>query len=487
MKQRLLKVTAFVLTVMTFSSTIFLGVHENKALAADPSNLCSDAAFVAQTLDANGIQNFLKAKGSVLAKYSEGGKSAAQIIADHARINGVNPYVILAMIQKEQSLITGNEARVLNQNRINWAMGYGALDGVTLQQYSGFTKQIENGVWQLKQNFDIWAKNGSKWSIGKTMTIDGKSVKFANRCTSAQYRYTPHLGQNFANYFASWNTGGNPGTLEASYVTQGPRAGAGAPGVNLAPNQRFMVWVNYRNTGGAIWYRAGKNTVRLGTSSPEDRGSVFAGGKSVRGSLVQPSVLPGQIGTFQIWLTAPKSGGTYTEKFRLVAEGIKWMGEEATYNFTVNGPAGQNTVQTLNNNPQTIAPAVEGAAISQFEAEYLVQGPRVGAGSPNSTFSKNQSATLWVNFKNTGSTTWTKNGYNAVHLGAWDPMDRNSLFSGGRRGYLVQNSVAPGQIGTFILPVVAPKTSGAYTETYRLVAEHITWFGPTASWSFGVR
>jgi len=470
--------------------------NPQKVKAADANNLCSDSAFVnASALDQNGVQNFLKSKGSFLANYSDGGRTAAQIIYGAAKENGLNPYVILAMIQKEEGLITGTHSKSLSQVRLDWAMGYGYTDSEIMGEHKGFTKQVENGAWQLKRNYSYWASNGSRWNVGKTMVIDGKTVKFGNRCTSAQYRYTPHLGVNFSNYFSQWGGGGvaaaPSGTFEAQIVTQGPRVGAGAPGVNLAPNQRFMVWVNYKNTGGAIWYPTSNNSVKLGTADPQDRASLFMGGKSARGNLVQKAVKPGQIGTFQVWLTAPSEPGAYTEKFKIVVDKMKWMGEEATYTFNVVGKGGSiiNNTATSPATTSPVTPEVKGVSTTTYSAQFVTQGPRVGPGSPNYTLNRSQGATLWVNFRNTGSSTWYKNGVNATHLGLWDPQDRNSVFTNNtnRRGYLVQTSVKPGAIGTFVIPITAPRESGSFTEKFRPVTEHITWFGDTTEWKFTVR
>ena len=501
LKKHLKLINFCLIVTLVFTSVagiLFYAPQKAEAAGVDPNNLCSDTAFVNyNALNAAGIQNFLKSKGSFLANFSDGGKSAAQIIYEAAQSNKVNPYAVLAMIQKEEGLITGSNSKSLNQTRVDWAIGYGYTDSVIMDEYKGFRKQIENGIWQLRRNYDVWASNGSKWNVGKTMNIDGKDVKFGNRCTSAQYRYTPHLGTNFSYYFNLWNTGGTAaapaasGNFDAQYVTQGPRTGAGSPGVNLVPGQRFMVWVNYKNTGGAVWRNAGAGLVRIGTSDPQDRGSAFMSGKSLRGTLAQPAVVAGATGTFQIWLTAPKEPGTYTEKFKPVVEGQKWMGEEAVWTFNVVGKGGQTT-----NNSSTVTRSVAGVSTSSnansaeaYSAQYMTQGPRTGPASPTTGLLRNQNATLWVNFRNTGSATWYKTGYNAVHIGTSDPQDRGTVFAGGanRRGSLVQAAVKPGEIGTFLIPITAPKTSGEYTEKFQLVAEHITWFNGNAEWKLKVK
>ncbi len=175
--------------------------------AYDPGNLISDAEFTnSQALDAGGVQSFLNARGGTrLRTFSERGRTAAQIIADAARNNGINPIVILATIQKEESLVDSN---INFDYRVNWAMGYGVCDSCSLDdpdviKYRGFTNQIDNGTWQLKRNYSYWAANGSDYNVGSTMIIDDLAVRFSNRATSALYRYTPHLhgNENFYNIY----------------------------------------------------------------------------------------------------------------------------------------------------------------------------------------------------------------------------------------------------------------------------------------------
>lgn len=481
--------------VVLFMLPALAGVFEinsnfEKAEAAfDYNNLCSDGAFInSGALDTGAVQNILRSKGSFLQNYSEGGRSAAQIIYDAARNERISPVTILAMIQKEQSLVY---ATGYNQYKLDWAMGYGVPDsGDRNYAYQGFTKQIDSGAWQLRRNYDYWAANGSAWNVGKTMNIDGRAVRFANRCTSALYRYTPHLGTNFTYYFNMWNTGAGSGaatgTYDAQYVTQGPRSGAGAPGVNLGAGQKFTIWVNYKNTGGAIWYKAGKNPVRLGMANPQDRGSLFTNGNNVRGTLVQTAVRPGQTGTFRIALTAPSQGGSYVERFRPVAEYINWMGEEAAWTFNVSGGRG---AATTNNTQIDGSNNSSSPAVGSYNAQYVTQGPRSGAGSPNYTLSRGQKATLWVNYVNTGNKTWSKTGANPVHLGTTGPQDRGSAFFAGNnvRSRLVQQSVAPGATGTFIVTITAPQTPGTYTESFQPLTEYITWMGNPVTWTFTVR
>ncbi len=194
-------------------------------------NLISDTDFLnINAMDAAAIQAFLSSKGSFLAGYSEGGRSAAQIIYDAAHgagdasgtYNGivinsstgtVNPEAILVTLQKEQSLITRSDNTA-------WAMtasmGYACYSGVKgdgngngcADAYEGFTKQVENGAWQLRYSYERANGRGLDYQTGQTFTSsDGYTVTFMDAATASLYRYTPYVFNgnfNFYNNFIGW-------------------------------------------------------------------------------------------------------------------------------------------------------------------------------------------------------------------------------------------------------------------------------------------
>lgn len=454
------------LILLVITSSLAVLVQPSKAEAGyDPGNLCSDAAFTnVGTLDAYGIQAFLANQGSYLASYSnEQGVTAANLIYWISRAYSINPIAIMATMQKEEGLITGPNSVAFNQTRSDWAMGYGYTDSGPLNQYMGFTRQIDYGTWQLRRNYDQWATNGSVWNVGNTMTIDGQLVVFRTQCTSSLYRYTPHLqgNYNFYYYFKLW---GGEGVYNAKYLGQGPRTNLGTVGTALLPGQTFTAWVNYLNNGTTTWSKTGATPVHLGTWAPNDRYSAMLGG-NFRGTLIQDEVPPGEVGTFVIDLTAP-SEGYFLERFRPVAEHVSWFGQEMSWSYSV------SRVQVGN----------------QTAAAYVSQGPVRGPASYGTAIAPGESATLWLGVLNTGREPWfAATGY-PVHMGSWSPRDRGSVFTGGAnaRGYLVDD-VYPGQVGTFVMEIVAPATPGTYHEHYRPVLEGITWFGPDVTWQIIVR
>src|SRR3989339_2142946 len=126
---------------MVGAALLLLSRLPEKAQAGfNPNNLISDGTFIdINSLDTNGISEFLRVQNSYLKDFSENGRSAAQIIRDASHgygdasgsINGitinaatgtVNPQVILVTLQKEQSLISRTTR---DDNALRKAMGYG--------------------------------------------------------------------------------------------------------------------------------------------------------------------------------------------------------------------------------------------------------------------------------------------------------------------------------------------------------------------------
>jgi len=109
----------------------------------------TDEAFVRNdAMTREQIQAFLEARGSFLASYSEGGRSAAEIIKAAADRHGVNPKVILVTLQKEQSLVLRKKALPADATEMRNAMG------VRPKLAQTFAAQVDVGARVLRQRFD---------------------------------------------------------------------------------------------------------------------------------------------------------------------------------------------------------------------------------------------------------------------------------------------------------------------------------------------
>lgn len=228
---------------------ILQGLFSTKVGAYQHGYLIDDAIFLdAKSMNASQIQTFLNSKSGVLKSrsfkldcdapgiggtakqlYIQAGAScgstvpASQIIYYTAQVYGVNPKVIIATLQKEQSLITDSSpsARAINQ-----AMGYACPTSGVCDSSSSFFWQIDNGTWVLRFHFERARKNNnwwytsSSWTCGTAKTnyyspnlYPRQNVKFydpyskvhyvtvyiQNAATSAFYCYTPHVFNNHSN------------------------------------------------------------------------------------------------------------------------------------------------------------------------------------------------------------------------------------------------------------------------------------------------
>ncbi len=192
--------------------------------------------------------------------------TAGNVIYAAAQAYNINPQVLLATLQKEQSLVTGGGANGCGALAISASMGYSCPDGGTSHDYSGlslyrrngtvvssvnntcvnsaaaagFSQQTIRAAWQLKFNQQRskgnynWAVIKGSWdnsddpglgysgpmtkgrlkrcagcatiSYDGYWTIDGESVFMTYGGTASFYSYTPHFSGNrlFVNTFENW-------------------------------------------------------------------------------------------------------------------------------------------------------------------------------------------------------------------------------------------------------------------------------------------
>src|SRR3989338_10086961 len=241
--------------------------------AFNPGLLIPDKAFsdVGTFGSAEGVQKFLELKNSVLAntnpeflaKLKEPDtltkvrledpqpslsrlRTAAELIYDAATHWGMNPQVLLVMLQKEQSLITGNfNSGAALQTALDRAVGFGCPDDQPCGDiFIGFYRQLfgsfdnQGNRWlgtaaSLMKSFNTPGGRGPgvdannqvfgrplvrTAKIGDTVvfgnTLGGyenvpaqQTVTLANAATAALYRYTPHVfngNYNFWKFYALW-------------------------------------------------------------------------------------------------------------------------------------------------------------------------------------------------------------------------------------------------------------------------------------------
>jgi uncharacterized protein with LGFP repeats len=120
---------------------------------------------------------------------------ASAIIAKVALTCGINPKVLLVMLQKEQGLVTKSSPTSFNYRS---AMGYGCPDTAPCDaQFYGFFNQVYKAAWQMRQ-YSIGASTRA-YHIGAVAVrfnpnvACGQSViNIRNQATANLYLYTPY-------------------------------------------------------------------------------------------------------------------------------------------------------------------------------------------------------------------------------------------------------------------------------------------------------
>jgi hypothetical protein len=168
-----------------------------RAADFDPNFIISDAeATETQSFDAEGVQAFLEAQGSGLANYTvidtDGvARRASDIIYNAAVKYQVSPRFLLALLQREQSLVTDPAP---SAKQLDWATGFGicdscSMDDPALAKYKGFATQVEDAA----AGFRSFMDNGGQRAVGQATAIDGIPVIPETNATACLYDYTPHL------------------------------------------------------------------------------------------------------------------------------------------------------------------------------------------------------------------------------------------------------------------------------------------------------
>lgn len=128
----------------------------------------------------------------------EVGDTAASVIHKAAVACGVNPQVLLTILQKEQSLITASGPR-LNETRYTIAMGYACPDHSHCDSdFFGFPTQVYYAARQMS----VYEQNPGSYMVLPYATTyipyapgeecEGSEVYVDNQATANLYNYTPY-------------------------------------------------------------------------------------------------------------------------------------------------------------------------------------------------------------------------------------------------------------------------------------------------------
>jgi N-acetyl-anhydromuramyl-L-alanine amidase AmpD len=212
-------------------------------------------------------------------------------------------------------------------------------------EHEGYASASSHPVAQYNASGDLTADICNDWGIPKEKRTVGPGIlghiDITNCCCGTHT--DPGDGWDWGYYIS--RVSGTPQTPEwdASYANQSYPSSMTAAGTAVA-------WVEFTNTGTGVWKHA---ETRLGTQDPQDRSSPFC----TSGNWVscnrptdvdQSSVGQGAVGRFSFVITAPTTPGTYTEKYKLVREGVTWFGPVITWTITVTASQG-NVAGTVTN------------------------------------------------------------------------------------------------------------------------------------------
>lgn len=229
-----------VLTLLVTGLVAVSGISSTPpAEAADnsqfrPGNIISDSVFFdTSTMSEAQIQSFLETQGAkctsayclkqvnvisvnkaadaYCAGYSSPGyEKPSTIIWKVAQSCGVNPQVILVMLQKEQGLVTTTTP---TEAKLRAAMGMGCPDTAACDaQYYGFANQVYAGIRQMRvyelSGRYTWNRPGTTVNVRfhPNAACGTSPVYIENQATANLYYYTPYQ-PNAASLAAGAGTG----------------------------------------------------------------------------------------------------------------------------------------------------------------------------------------------------------------------------------------------------------------------------------------
>jgi len=438
--------------------------------------------------------------GSDLCKNSIAGgtKSAAQIIYDSAQACGINPQVLIVMLQKEQSLITDTWPWPIQYNT---AMGYACPDSGPNNSancnsnFFGFFNQVYDAAkafrrYEANPNSYNYKHDRNNTILYHPNTACGTSNVFIeNQATASLYIYTPYRpnlaalnnlygtgdscsaygNRNFWRMFNDWFGSAHGQVHSWELVSQYAYTDSSKTTPvdlnDIRPGQRIFVGVKALNTGNTNWGNVGNHPILLGTTGPQDRQSTVCDSSWLSCNrsaiLKEPLVAPNQIGTFEFWLDSPEKFGEYTENFSLLVSNYKWM-NDVGMNFQVRVSSGESydwqvsSLQYFRDSSKKIA--VNPAAIKASDVFYTR-----------------------IVVKNTGINDWVNDSSTPVRLAPSSPSGRLSKFchpdwlSCGRIVRMNESIVKTGQNGVFEYWNRAPAKIGVYNEKFTLLEEGVSW------------
>jgi len=176
--------------------------YNGRALAEEGVQALLDAKVPTCVAGATCLPDFTQttpsraADGRCAAYAGGAAQSAARIIARVGLACGISQEVLLALIQKETSLVAATAPTAGQYAR---ATGYGCPDGSACDPaYAGFFNQVHAAAWQFKSylatptdRFAVGKVTSIAYSPDASLNCGAAGVLITNNATAALYRYTP--------------------------------------------------------------------------------------------------------------------------------------------------------------------------------------------------------------------------------------------------------------------------------------------------------
>lgn len=186
-----------------------------------------------------------------------GAQSAAQIISTAASYYGINPQVLIVLLQKEQGLVTDDWPAPYQYKT---ATGYGCPDTAPCDtQYFGFYNQVN---WAAKQfrnyanypnSFNYLPGPGNYVRYNPSASCGGTTLNIQNQATASLYDYTPYQP--------------NAAALAAGYGNGDSCSAYGNRNFWLYFNDWFGSTLFPQPLGGSLLYQSSTGKIYLTTDS----------------------------------------------------------------------------------------------------------------------------------------------------------------------------------------------------------------------------
>lgn len=445
--------TSFAAAQVTAAASLVLGRFQGMSASMLESTLKDQVDILANgslTTTGTGVLNIYK----VLVNTSNVESSNISVANGVVPANGVDVATVTLTVRDTNNQPRPNQEVIVRSNGSNTI-----VEGMLLSATGSLSLGTTNALGQIK--FDV-----------ASTKVGLQELTFTNNTTQSSLQGNAPI--NFvttSNHYSMQWTGQSP------YPT-------------LKVGSTGELWVEVKNTGNTTWISnevasvEGWGQMKIGTDRGLDRHSVLRANTWLgnnRASYMTPDIVaPNEVARFTFDIYASQLGA-FKEYFRPVVEHVTWLNDLGIY-WEVN-------VEPVNGVTTTTNPDEIDLNSGHYQASLYNQ-------SSNVTLSPGDTTTVSVTLTNIGSATWLAQGFGEnrkgeIRIGAYDPSDRNSIFhnvSWINNNRIINSgaTITPGGRLTSVFTVTAPNEPGTYTESFRLVSEFITWFGPTFDWTFTV-